>query len=138
MLRPLSNKRLNLIEATRALAKRGMTVAAAKRAVEAAVERGVAVALLPTVESVSALAGDLRKAGIEPRRVAAEVPVDVKALRTALSLTQEEFAVRYGLNKRTVEKWEAGGTINASANTYLHAIKSEPNAVAAALEQEVA
>ena len=137
ILRLAKPTRLNLIDATRALAKRGMKVVSAKRAIETVVEKGQAIAIVPTVEDLKALAVDLRKAGIAPSRIIHN-RVDVKALRASLQMTQEEFAARYGLNRRNVEKWETGKEISPATNAYLWVIQHEPDTVAAALEQEMA
>jgi DNA-binding transcriptional regulator YiaG len=137
ILRLAKGTRLNLIEATRALAKRGVKVASAKRAIETMVEKGEVIVVVPMVENLKTLGNDLRKAGVLPHRVSHD-RVDVKALRTSLAMTQEEFAARYGLNRRNVEKWEAGKPISPTANAYLLVIQREPDAAAAALEREIA
>ena len=37
--------------------------------------------------------------------------LDIKAIRIESGLTQPEFAKRLGVTTRTVQNWEAGGTI---------------------------
>jgi DNA-binding transcriptional regulator YiaG len=63
--------------------------------------------------------------------------VNVKAIREALGLSAAEFAMRYNLNKRTVEGWEQGRRIDEAANNYLHLIACDPQAVAKSFEQAV-
>jgi putative transcriptional regulator len=54
---------LRSIDATFALARRGVSMLAAKRAVEAAMAGGQPVVAAPTVESVASLVADLAAAG---------------------------------------------------------------------------
>jgi len=122
------------IDLVRHLVRRGLTLLRAKRAVETMIDRGFVTIRLPTVESKRALANDLAAAGV----TAAAVPeerVDVRALREAIKLTQEEFAMRYGLSVDVLRNWEQGRNApDAAANSYLIAIKNRPAEVAAALE----
>jgi putative transcriptional regulator len=61
-------------------------------------------------------------------------PVDVKAIRTKLKLSQTEFAARFRLNFRTVQDWESSGTQPPSAvRAYLIVIENDPEAVIRAL-----
>ena len=116
-----------------ALAKRGMKMIAAKRAIERMVEQGEAVAAVPTVEPGLGLANELRAAGVEPTRIAAE-RVDIAALRTRLGMTQEEFALRYNLKLRALQNWEQGREPDAVVWSYLQAIARNPEDVAKAQE----
>ena len=52
------------IDATLALARRGLDMLTAKRSIEALVETGEARVDLPVVEDTAALAGDLAAAGV--------------------------------------------------------------------------
>jgi len=65
-----------------ALARRGMTMLRAKRALEAMLEDGEVAVEVPTVHDLSALASELRKAGVEAARIATG-PVGVRALLRA-------------------------------------------------------
>src|SRR5664280_74587 len=44
------------------------------------------------------------------RMVNVPEPVDVRALRSKLGLSQSEFASRYGISLRTLQEWEQGRT----------------------------
>lgn len=46
----------------------------------------------------------------EGRRFTVTVPDDVKALRAKIGLSQAEFAVRFNISLRTLQKWEQGET----------------------------
>jgi len=61
--------------------------------------------------------------------------VNVKALRTKLQMTQEQFAARYSLNVARVRDWEQGRSQpDGAVRAYLTVIEQEPHAVARALK----
>lgn len=61
-------------------------------------------------------------------------PVDVKAIRKGLKLTQQQFAQEFGLELRTVQDWEQGRVMPTGASrTLLKVIELDPNAVRRAL-----
>lgn len=61
-------------------------------------------------------------------------PVDVRALRSKLGLSQAEFAAQYGISQRTLQEWEQGRTRPDSAvRAYLTVIERNPQAVIEAL-----
>ena len=64
-LRPdLDLSKVKTIPAIQSLYKRGMSMLRAKRAVEALVEEGRAVILVPKIESLPALTADLQECGV--------------------------------------------------------------------------
>ena len=65
---PPGNGLPRTIDATLSLARRGMTLLAAKRAVQALLHGEEAMVELPTVEDRQVLTGELRQAGIEATR----------------------------------------------------------------------
>jgi len=68
------------------------------------------------------------------RMVNVPEPVDVRALRSKLGLSQFEFASRYGISLRTLQEWEQGRTKPDSAvRAYLTVIERNPQAVIEAL-----
>lgn len=53
--------------------------------------------------------------------------LDIAALRKSLGLSQAEFALRYGLDRRSVENWEIGRRQpRGAALTLLRLIEREP------------
>lgn len=48
--------------------------------------------------------------------------LDIKAIRMESGLTQPEFAKRLGVTTRTVQNWEAGGTIPETKRELLRAM----------------
>ena len=60
--------------------------------------------------------------------------IDVKAIRSRLSLTQQQFATRFGFNITTLRHWEQGRRVpDGTARAYLRVIDREPQAVQKAL-----
>lgn len=60
----------------------------------------------------------------------------VKVMRRALHLTQEEFSARYRIPLGTLRDWEQGKTEpDQAARAYLTVIAREPETVRRALEQ---
>ena len=61
-------------------------------------------------------------------------PLDVKAIRESLAMTQNDFARFLDISVRTLEKWEQGARKPAgAANTLLRIIQREPEAALRAL-----
>ena len=62
-------------------------------------------------------------------------PVDVRAVRKKLNLTQEQFAVLLGISTSGLRKWEQGQRQpTGAARTLLRIMDREPEAVARALK----
>ena len=60
--------------------------------------------------------------------------IDVKAIRSRLGLTQQEFADRFGFNINTLRHWEQGRRVpEGPTRAYLLVIDREPKAVQKAL-----
>jgi putative transcriptional regulator len=113
-----------------ALARRGLTMLRAKRAIEALIEDGRIFVNLPTVEDPQALAADLAHAGIAAAPAKTPDLVDVRGLRVKLRLTREQFAARYGLDIEAVRNWESGKRVpDTAARSYLLAISNAPDDV---------
>ena len=67
-------------------------------------------------------------------RVHRPQPVDVKALRAKIGMTQEQFAARFGFSTATLRHWERGDrNPHGPALVLLNVIKNDPKAVIAAL-----
>lgn len=67
----------------------------------------------------------------EPARVySAPKAIDVKALRTSMGMTQEQFAAQFGFTKAAVRDWEQNRREPvATARIVLKMIEQEPEAV---------
>jgi putative transcriptional regulator len=61
-------------------------------------------------------------------------PVDVKAIRKRVKMSQTEFARAYHISKRALQEWEQGGRQpDSAARAYLTVIAKEPGVVRRAL-----
>jgi len=61
-------------------------------------------------------------------------PVDVKALRLEIGMTQEQFAAKFGVSTATLRHWERGDrSPQGPALVLLNVIKHDPKAVIKAL-----
>ena len=118
-----------------ALARRGLTLLRAKRAIEAMLENGEVALEVPTVEDLPNLVRDLGAAGVEVARIATD-PVDVRSLRLSLGLSQEQFARRFNLDLDALQNWEQGRrTPERAVMSYLRVIAANPEAAARAQEE---
>jgi hypothetical protein len=70
LLRAPDRAHIRTIDATKALARRGMRMATAKQAIETMLDNGWFTVQVPTVDDVDALRDDLRRAGVETVEVA--------------------------------------------------------------------
>ena len=61
-------------------------------------------------------------------------PIDVKAIRKRVKMSQSEFSRAYGISKRALQEWEQGGRQpDSAARAYLTVIAKEPAVVRRAL-----
>jgi putative transcriptional regulator len=64
-------------------------------------------------------------------------PIDVKAIRRRMKMSQSEFSRTYGISKRALQEWEQGGRQpDSAARAYLTVIAKEPAMVRRALASE--
>jgi putative transcriptional regulator len=64
-------------------------------------------------------------------------PVDVRAIRKQVKMSQAEFSRTYGISKRALQEWEQGGRQpDSAARAYLTVIAKEPAIVRGALASE--
>ena len=128
----------NIPKASLTLAKRHMTLRKAGMVLNRLADRDAIVIEVPMVEDHRALIGELADAGITAVLHQPPSRVDVKALRERDGMSQEEFALWYGLDVGTVRNWEQGRSEPDSASrAMLWMIKVNPTAVQQALDQEL-
>ncbi len=139
VLRPGPDRtKLKTVDATMALARRGMTMLRAKRAIETMLADGEVVVGVPIVEDLPTLASELRKAGVKAARIVTG-SVDVRALRLKLGMSQEQFARRYNLDLDSLQNWEQGRRVPERAVlSYLRVIAADPQLAARAQEDTAA
>ena len=122
--------RVDVIAASMSLARRGVSLLKAKRAIEATLGDGQAYIHLPTVDDAATLIAELRAAGVAAQIRSAPKAVDVAAIRRSLDLTQEQFALRFGLELATLRRWEAGrSSPDKAARSYLTLIGKDPETI---------
>src|SRR6202161_941740 len=64
-------------------------------------------------------------------------PIDVKAIRKRVKMSQSEFSRTYRISKRALQEWEQGGRKpDSAARAYLTVIAKEPGVVRRALARE--
>jgi putative transcriptional regulator len=64
-------------------------------------------------------------------------PIDVRAIRKRVKMSQAEFSKAYGISKRALQEWEQGGRQpDSAARAYLTVIAKEPSVVRRALASE--
>lgn len=130
-----SPDKLKTVTAAIALARRGISLLKAKRAIEEMLASGRAVVQLPTVESPAALASDLADSGVRASLLATD-EIDVRAVREQLGLSQEQFALRYGLDLDSVQNWESRRRKpDKAVRSYLRVIERLPERTSEALEE---
>jgi putative transcriptional regulator len=116
------------------LTKHGLTLIRAKRVIEEMLEEGRTYVELPAVLDVGFVRRRLAEFGIAAIHLDTAAPVDARAIRESLGLTQEQFALRFGLELDTLRNWETGRREpDTAAKSYLRVIAKEPARVQLAL-----
>ena len=79
-------------------------------------------------------AGAIRRGRLKPARTTEFQPEDVRAIRTQLQRTQQEFALMIGVSVATLQNWEQGRRRpEGPARALLRVAAKNPQAVAEAL-----
>jgi DNA-binding transcriptional regulator YiaG len=122
-----------------ALAKRHMSLREAHGIVTRLFDWGEAVVELPLVESVDALTRDLAAGNVAAMAYGAPSKVDVRAIREDMHMSQEQFALEFGLELATLRNWEQHRSEpDTAARNFLVTVARNPNAVRQALAKEKA
>ena len=130
VLRTRPGRNPKIVDGAVVLARRGLTLLRAKRAMEELLATSRTFIELPTVEDIAVLGAELRAADIAAAAVEAGAAVDVRALRERLGLSREQFATRFGLEVETLRNWEMGRREpDTTARSYLRAIANDPEQV---------
>ena len=81
-----------------------------------------------------AQAGRIRRGETKASRRFEIKPVDIKAIRARLALSQSEFALMIGVSTATLQNWEQGRrTPEGPARALLRVVEKKPEAVLEAL-----
>ena len=79
-------------------------------------------------------AGEIRRGERRPSRRFEFKPVDIKAIRHRLELSQSQFALLIGVSKATLQNWEQGRrSPEGPARALLRVVEKKPEAVLEAL-----
>jgi DNA-binding transcriptional regulator YiaG len=79
----------------------------------------------------------IRADGIEALEQVWPKPIDIKAIRRRVKMSQAEFSRTYGISKRALQEWEQGGRQpDSAARAYLIVIAKEPAVVRRALARK--
>lgn len=136
VLRPLGAlKTIRTIDAIHELVRCHLDAVDARKAIDALILTGEAVATVPCIDR--SFAKNLRAAGLRVSRLKDLDQADVRQIRERMQLSARDFARRYRFNPRTVEGWEQGREIPHSANVVLHLIAANPEAVEELLEAPI-
>jgi len=128
----------NTPEAARILMRRHVTLRAAHAALTDMIEKGKGYIAVPVVEDVATLQTELRSVGVIARIHAPE-KINVREVRELTGLSQDAFALRYGLDVSTLRNWEQGRSEpDAAATTLLWTIARNPLAVERSIDMEEA
>jgi DNA-binding transcriptional regulator YiaG len=120
-----------------ALAKRHLSMRDAHTVVTRLFDHGEAVVELPAVESIAAFTREMAACNVVAKAYGPPPKVDVKAIREMLEMSQEQFALEFGLELATVRNWEQGRSEpDTAARNFLVTIAHDPNAVRRALVSE--
>lgn len=130
ILAPSGEGRLgDLFAVARLLIHSGVSVRAAKGVFENLTWGQPSYVEAPSVIDLPAMTRAMAKEGVALQRIAPR-PVDVKALRARLGISQEDFAGRFGLDVATVRNWEQGRTKpDGPAVALLHCIARDPDKI---------
>jgi DNA-binding transcriptional regulator YiaG len=124
-------------QAALALAKRHLSMREAHTVITRLFDHGEAVVELPAVESVAAFTRDLAACNVVTKAYGPPPKVDVKAIREMMEMSQEQFALEFGLEVATVRNWEQGRSEpDTAARNFLATIAHDPDAVRRALVRE--
>lgn len=120
------------------LARRHLTLQKGHAALTRMLDDGEVLVEVPVVEDLRVLVAELAAAGIAATRHEPPETLDVKAIREVSGASQEEFALRYGLDVATLRNWEQGRSRpDTASRTMLWLIATRPEVVVAALDRPV-
>lgn len=113
----------------RLLVRSGVPIRTAKKVAGELAAGKLSYVEAPSVSDYGALRRNLKRHSVAVRQIRLH-PVDVKALRARLGISQEAFAGRYGLDIATVRNWEQGRTTpEGPAAALLQLIDRDPDKV---------
>ncbi|MFI4988317.1 MAG: helix-turn-helix domain-containing protein [Alphaproteobacteria bacterium] len=130
ILTPPSSRRLgDMFEIARLLVRAGVSVRSAKKAIDDLSAGKTIHVETPAVADYDRMQRMMASQNVAVHRIMSRA-IDMKALRTRLGISQEDFAGRYGLDVATVRNWEQGRTKpEGPAATLLQLIDRDPDKI---------
>jgi DNA-binding transcriptional regulator YiaG len=123
------------VDVVRFFQSRGLSLKRAHQVLDRVVSGG-RVAIELTADDVANLLANLARFGIHAA-IIRPPSIDAKAVRESLSLSQAEFAIRFGLELDTIQNWEQSrNTPDPAAKLLLGIIQASPEIVERVLTQE--
>ncbi|QYU67299.1 helix-turn-helix domain-containing protein [Leptolyngbya sp. 15MV] len=117
--------------------RRGVPPLRAKRAIDELADTGRVYVEVPVVEDIAHFQALIAAQDAKAIHLDPSAPVDARAIREKLGLTQEQFALRFGLELDTLRNWETGRREpDTAAKSYLRVIAKEAARVQIALAGE--
>jgi DNA-binding transcriptional regulator YiaG len=109
LMPPTSGRLGDVFEIARLLVRTGVPVRTARKAIDELTIGRTAYVEARSVTDYALLKRRMASHNVAAHRIELR-PVDVKAVRARLGISQEAFAGRYGLDVATVRNWEQGRT----------------------------
>lgn len=114
----------------------GVSLKAAHGHLTRLAEHGHAELQIPAVADADAFVNRLNALGLKVALLQVPGKIDVRAIRESLHLTQEAFALRFGLEPSTLRNWEQGrNQPDGPARTLLRIIERHPDIVDEAIQK---
>lgn len=127
---------VNTPEAARILMKRHVLLRTAHAVLSEMLETGVGYIQVPVVEDFDTLREELRAVGVTAK-IHAPAKISAREVREDTGLSQEAFALKYGLDVSTLRNWEQERSEpDAAAKTLLWTIAKNPSAVEQSIDME--
>jgi len=105
------------------LAKRGVTLARAKRALDVLSSKPDVTVHVPAIDNITALINELTHCGVSASLISNLSP-DVRAIRDKLNMTQEEFALAFNIDVAVIRNWEQSRHLpDRTAQCYLRVLR---------------
>jgi DNA-binding transcriptional regulator YiaG len=118
-----------MFEVARCIVRAGVSVRGAKKAIDELTAGRTAYVEAPRLADYDTFRRKAMAENVAVQQIRLHA-VDVKALRSKLGVSQEDFAGRYGLDVATVRNWEQGRTKpELPAAVLLQLIERDPDKV---------
>lgn len=122
-----------VVDGVLALTRRGLTLVKAKRVMEQVIDCGRALVEVPLIENTDTFSLEMEAAGvsvrfrsIEDRELRDHFANRLKDLRSRLGVSQDEFAMRFSIDVKTLRGWEGGKVADRGNRRLISIIEKNP------------